>query len=415
MDLLAHETASLASSSSRSKTVTDREVSRPAALTSRTSDFWLLGGASILLWGVLGIGQSLRGSSEAIENHFTQLAGLFSIFSIFCNYPHFMISYRFGYGQGAKFIFRHWFSLVALPLGLIALYALAYFKFDSEISEASWVLTSNHLFDKVGIGFRFGTLSNLGTETLSLSVLLMNLTVGWHYSKQVFGCMMVYSKYDLYPISKIQRHIIKASLFSVAFFNFFYLAIYAPEYNSNSLARGYFFNIPMISLGLPKFLIPLSAVMSAVFAVATIYFVFYKNYRTHGRPTSLNLLIPWMAFHIWWIPLFRQNEYYFLAVPFFHSLQYLPFAYRRVIGNVKQNTKRNDVTRALKLGSLLLIGFSAFEWIPSQLDKTLDTSWYLKTWFFMIAFAVFINVHHFFIDSVVWKLDQKEVRNTLLN
>jgi hypothetical protein len=63
---------------------------------------------------------------------------------------------------------------------------------------------------------------------------------------------------------------------------------------------------------------------------------------------------------------------------------------------------------------LLLVGFSAFELVPSLLDRAFQTEWYLKTWFFMIAFAVFINVHHFFIDSVVWKFNQDEVRNSLL-
>ena len=79
--------------------------------------------------------------------------------------------------------------------------------------------------------------------------------------------------------------------------------------------------------------------------------------------------------------------------------------------------KRNqwfNLNRSLRLGLLLFVGFCAFELIPSSLDRALETTWYLKTWFFMIAFAVFINVHHFFIDSVVWKFNQTEIRDSLL-
>ena len=68
----------------------------------------------------------------------------------------------------------------------------------------------------------------------------------------------------------------------------------------------------------------------------------------------------------------------------------------------------------MRLALLLLIGFCAFELVPNLLDNAFQTEWYLKTWFFMIAFAVFINVHHFFIDSVVWKFNQAEIRKSLL-
>jgi hypothetical protein len=391
------------------ETVETVEWQNKAALVSRSTDFWLLGGASIAVWALMGVAGFFRNSSEAVENHFLQLGAVFSVLSLVCNHPHFMISYRFAYGQGSKFIVKHWFSMIGLPLGLIAIYALAYFNFEADMSSWNSVVTVNGIFKTLGLGFRLGTLANFGTEVLSLSVLLMNLTVGWHYSKQVFGCTMVYARYDEYPFSNLQRTILKSSLFSIAFFNFFYMAIYAPEYNSNAIAKSYFFNIPLIPLGLPSFLIPLSAAAVLISGLATIYFVFFRNYRMTGLKPSLGLLVPWVAFHVWWIPLLSQSEYYLLAIPFFHSLQYLPFAYRRATAGAKATNYR-----PIKLALLLLIGFSAFELIPSLLDKGLETSWYLKTWFFMIAFAVFINVHHFFIDSVVWKISDPKVGGTLI-
>ena len=323
-----------------------------------------------------------------------------------------MISYRFAYGRGIGFIFKHWFSLLFVPLGLIALYTVAYLKFDTPISERPSIIGFNAFVASLGIAFRLGTLSNFGSEILSLSVWVMYLTVGWHYSKQVFGCMMVYAHYDHYRITRFQRNLIKASVFSVAVFNFFFFSIYAPQYSSNTTTQNFFFNIPIIAFGLPGFLIPLSGTVVVLLAALVFFKVILKKKKEHGLWPSQNFLVPWIAFHIWWIPLIRQSEYYFLAIPFFHSLQYLPFAYRLEKGNRKKEW--SSVKSGIAVAVLLLIGISAFELVPGLLDEAMESVWYFKTWFFLIAFAVFINVHHFFIDSTLWKFNHPDVRRGLL-
>jgi hypothetical protein len=401
------------SSSALKKTVESGRDVQSQAVSTRFADLWLLGGASILLWAVMAVGSRFRESAESIDLHFFQMAAFFSLMSIFCNHPHFMISYRFGYGRGVKFVGQHWFKLLVLPLGLIALYAVAYAKFNAQISDLPLVVFANHIFEKTGWAFRLGKLDNLGIETLSLSVLLMNLTVGWHYSKQVFGCIMVYSRYDRYPLTPLKRNLLKANLFGIAFLNFFYLTLHRPDYNADPLAKSYFFNIPMIDLGLPSLLLPLSAAFVGLSTAAVLFFIFYANFKKHRVWPSANLIVPWIAFHIWWIPILKLPEYYFLAIPFFHSLQYLPFAYRLESPKIRA-WKYKDFDFCLRLALLLFVGFCAFELVPSLLDRFFETTWYLKTWFFMIAFAVFINIHHFFIDSVVWKFDQADVRENLL-
>jgi hypothetical protein len=59
---------------------------------------------------------------------------------------------------------------------------------------------------------------------------------------------------------------------------------------------------------------------------------------------------------------------------------------------------------------ITLAGVAGFELIPSSLDLYLATSINQSAWFFMGATAIFINVHHFFIDSVVWKFEQAEMK-----
>jgi len=72
--------------------------------------------------------------------------------------------------------------------------------------------------------------------------------------------------------------------------------------------------------------------LSAVFLVATlgavVVGVFWRVHRETKRWPSLNMLVPYVAMYLWWVPLFMQSEFYMYVVPVFHSLQYLPFVYK---------------------------------------------------------------------------------------
>ncbi|MCM0605985.1 MAG: hypothetical protein KA715_07825 [Xanthomonadaceae bacterium] len=390
-----------------------RPQSDSTSLISKLWDFWLLGGASIVFWVFMITLKQLKEFSEPLEKHFVGLAPVFALLLVFCNYPHFMMSYKFAYGQGTKFVWKNWISLVAVPVLLAASFGLAFFLFETEIDAFQSVGFINLVTDKVGLDFRLGSLKNLGTEILSFSVLLMFLLVGWHYSKQVFGCVILYSRYEKYPLSQLQRNLIKWSLLSVAVFNFLYLSIYSPQYNSTSVPKTYFLNIPSVPLGLPGWFIPLSELIVGVLTVASAYLIFYRNYKNKKILPSLNLITPWIAFYIWWIPVSSLGEYYFLAVPFFHSLQYLAFAYRRDVSRA-QNMKKFNFTMSVRVVLLLFMGLITFELLPSFLDSYSESYWNFRTWFFMISIPVFINIHHYFIDSVTWKFESKEVSESLL-
>jgi hypothetical protein len=371
-----------------------------------------MGGASILLWLILCIAQPFRYDSEILQGRFLQMGAVFSIMTLFCNHPHFMITYKFSYGRGARFILQHWLTLLVVPAALMLLYGIAYVKFSTQIGEWPSVKAFNAVTGKLGLNYRLGTLGNLGTELLSFSILLMNLTVGWHYSKQVFGCTMVYARYDSYLMSTFQRRLIKASLFSVAIFNFLSRSIYAPEYNSKSVKEAYFFNVPLVPIGLPSILIPITAAICALLAIAVLVGVFFSNYRRTGKWPSPNLVVAWLAFCVWWVPVVRQTEFYFIAIPFFHSLQYLPFAHR-LETYADRKDRMESVRSTIRLAALLLIGFAAFELVPSILDDRLGTRWLKDGQFFMIAIPISINIHHFFMDSVIWKFNREEIRSGL--
>jgi hypothetical protein len=91
-------------------------------------------------------------------------------------------------------------------------------------------------------------------------------------------------------------------------------------------------------------------------------------------------------------------------IPFFHSLQYLPFAYQRM-GSELDAGKPVNPSRAMTLNVLAVLaaGIAMFDLIPNYIDAKLEVRTEFGVSFFLIAFAVFLNVHHFFIDSSIWK------------
>ncbi|MGZ3712686.1 MAG: hypothetical protein ACXVBE_13060, partial [Bdellovibrionota bacterium] len=167
-------------------------------------------------------------------------------------------------------------------------------------------------------------------------------------------------------------------------------------------------------LGLPPVLEILAKVALIAGILGFIYFVVIANFQKSRKLPSANFLVPLVAFYAWWVPLIPQKEFYFMMVPFFHSLQYLPFAYRM---ELKQLASKPHAEKrfAIRLLLLLAIGFAAFEAIPGALDSNLSSSLGNIPLFFTISFVVFINIHHFFLDSVLWRFQDEKMKSAILS
>lgn len=381
-------------------------ASRRSSILNSLSDFWLLGGLSILMCAVMHFVNYFRDGNETFELRFMQVGALFSVLSILCNHPHFLISYRFGYGRGFRFIREHWFALVAVPIALIVSYGVAFSYYNSVIPESAWMTFINTTLAQIGIGFSFGQSGKIGEEIVGLTIWLMYLTVGWHYCKQVYGCMMVYAYYDGYKLKSWQKEVFKWSAISIAFYQFMYMTTLMGD---NPQFQGFH----MSPVSLPGWMNAAAIALLILTAVAAITIIFQVHKNTKAWP-SIHFLTPWIAFYVWWIPIGRVPEYYLLMVPFFHSLQYLPFAFRLESGKIR-SSKWFNLEVSIKIIALLSVGFLSFEFIPTLLDKTLETSTYQSSWFFLTAIPVFINIHHFFIDSVIWKFKDEGMESLLVD
>lgn len=381
---------------------------RPSgALLGRGADFWLLGGASIATWLAFALVEPLRGDSPIVDQYMKALGPTAAALTIVANKPHFMASYMLAYGRGGRFVLGRWFQLVAVPVGLIVLIGLGLGNYHDTGHAGGAFAPVRGALAALGARAGFGAATGSGQILLGLLVALMLLSVGWHYSKQTYGCMMVYAKFDGYPLAPRQRAIIRWSLHAVWASNFCYI---------NALPYpGDFHGVPSPRLGLPGWVATGATLVCVAAFLVTVQTVLVRNRLAHGRTPSANFLVPYLAFALWWTPPLIQKDLFIYLVPFFHSLQYLPFVHKmesRRLGATRPDTARaRGIVAAF---ALVAAGFLAFDLLPDTADALAGTWKRLGIGAFVMAAALFINIHHYFIDNVLWRFRDPEVREYLL-
>lgn len=384
-------------------------MKRYESVISPTLDFWLFGGASLLFFLVMCLAKVLGGENEVLQQRFLQIPVAFALLSLVCNHPHFLSSYKLAYGRGLRFIFQNPVSLVIVPLGLVCFYYIGFRNYNVEIGESNLVVQMNQISEGLGIGFNFGSSLTLGPELIGLSIWLMYLTVGWHYSKQVFGVVLIQAAYANYTVSPFQKTLLKMNVSCIAIYQFLFMAKAMGKYSGSAMKDPRFGGIELSKLVLPEWVFELAKGATGISLCLVIVFWFGRNWINQRAFPNLNILTPLVAFHIWWVPLLEMPEYYLVMIPFFHSLQYLPFVYR-VEDHLYGQSKYKNLKMNLSFLLIGIAGFLFFEMIPLSIDKYFETSVNYSAWIFVTMFAVFINIHHFFIDSVIWKFHQPEIR-----
>lgn len=366
-------------------------------LLSRRADFWLMGGASLVVWVMMMIVTSFAPSAWArdllLKIGLVATVGSFLVFQ-----PHFIYTYRMAYGRGMAFVFRRWPQLIGVPLLLISVYATALFFYGTPVQ--SGILIE---FFPEAAGFTYGRL------ILSVVLSSMFLMLGWHHSKQTFGCMMVYRKFDNYPVSRSQRRLLLGSLYSL-------WAVNVVVAQANDQLPTPFYGLPLYT---PKILESLRVpVISICWLLVfwSLYQLVFKNWRDFRKRPSANFLVPLIAILLWWAPPFYQRDFYIWFSTVFHALQYWPFAFRYEQGRATHSQPAKRKLLKLAVWGIVLGALCTF--LPMAVDVVAlpnlmeDVS--AQVGFFLIAFQTSLNIHHYFLDSVIWRLDQPEIRNFIV-
>ena len=247
--------------------------------------------------------------------------------------------------------------------------------------------------------------------SLGLLIQSMFLLVGWHYVKQGFGVMTVLAARRGVRFSPRERLAILTHCY--AGWAYAWASPYDPGKEVEEKGLVY------TTIAHPHGLERLTLVVFLASAV-WLFGVLARKWRREGR---LPIVTPLMAMlcSVWiWSVYSSIDPLVVYAVPALHSLQYLYFVWL-----LKGNEARDregppwfERAASVRLGllavSALGLGWLLFHGAPAALDDFLvprrsrftDLG---PTPYFAAIFAV-VNIHHYFMDYVIWRRDNRQTR-----
>jgi hypothetical protein len=356
-------------------------------LFSPLIDFLCLGGSTLLL---LPIVLALGGRDD-----YAGMAATMLIIAHLLNHPHFAASYQIFY--------RGFRQKLRGALG-------RHFMFAGIIVPAL-----------LGAFFLYGTLT-ASTRLLGYAANLMALAVGWHYVKQGYGMLMV--------DAALKRRFLDERAKRVLLVNC-YMTWAASWLGFNAVASQHdLWGLAYYSFAIPQPIITVAAGAAALSGAGALW-VLGQDWRRTGT-LPVNGAIAYFVSLYAWLMFITINPIWALMVPALHSLQYLVVVSRFQLNyetdrlSDERYKSRSLVRRCfgrhplphmaiffLVAGALGWVGFWG---LPTVLDGLVgydDVG--LTPTLFLFFFWVFINVHHYFMDSVMWRRENPDTRRYLFS
>jgi hypothetical protein len=261
-------------------------------------------------------------------------------------------------------------------------------------------------------GWAIAGLARQSAFALGLLIQLMFLLVGWHYVKQGFGVLVVLAARRGVRFTGGERLAILAHCFA----GWAYAWANPADPGRDLEEKGVVYRSIAHSAALER-----TALVALLATIPPLVWVLARRWRREGQlpiagPLTAFLLTIWS----WTIyssidPLVRY------AIPALHSVQYLYFVWL-LKGN--EATEREgppwfEPSAGVRLGiltaSALGLGWPLFHGLPAAMDGALvsrHTALHTDlgpTPYFAAIFA-FVNIHHYFMDHVLWRRDNPETR-----
>lgn len=345
-------------------------------LISPMWDFLLLGGGSVI--ALLLIKLTLVAYEEK-EGVALSLAWTL-LLSNLVNHPHFAHSYQIFYSNfGEKISFRYENSL-----------RVRYFVIGV-------------ILPPLIIGGLLCALLLEQPRVLGLAANAMFFFVGWHYVKQGYGMAMLDAALKRRFFNVVEKKILLQNAYATWIFSWILLNFALQDDSAKYFGVSYFV-IPV-----PVWLLMASAV--GCFGFTCRFFFMLLRRFCSGVAIPVNGIVAYVVTLYIWL-LFR-DPITILWVPLFHSLQYLTVVWRFKINKITSE-KSPSVRPAYRMAIFAAFGFGlgylGFWQFPAWLDANVP---YNKEIFGVSAFFyiswIFINVHHYFIDSVMWRKGNMDV------
>ena len=375
------------------------------------ADFLLLGGGSFI---VLAAMAAFFPRDEASR---VALAGATLFLAHFVNHPHFAHSYQIFYRGFARKAFG---CEAPLPPGE----GLGVREEQSSPPEptpaslAARYRFAGILVPAVLAAFFAAALAEGSVALLGLAANVMFFTVGWHYAKQGYGILMLDAARKGIQFGATERQRLLWNTHLTWVVNWLVV--------NDALAARELWGITWYLIDVPDALL---VAMVAAVAVSTLAVGrdLFATWRAE-RALPLNGLLAYVAAVYVWLAVGRFDPVLLLVVPLFHSLQYLAVVWRyqlnveaeRCSGMGECRRRWRVWLRSAPVGLARfavvggILGAAGFWWAPIVADALTgyDRAVFGTTLFLFIGWT-FINIHHYFIDNVIWRRENPEARRYL--
>ncbi|WP_211276687.1 hypothetical protein [Erythrobacter tepidarius] len=359
----------------------------PRHLFGPVIDFLCLGGSSLLLLPLIFLLPEAELKAP--------LATAMMLLTNLVNHPHFAHSYQIFYRGYARKAFTpalgRAMQVRYLVAGLVVPLLLAAFLVHGALAA--------------------------DTRLLGYAGNLMALAVGWHYAKQGYGMLMVDAALKRRFLDERTKKILLANCYAVWLAAWVGINLAVQQENLWGLAY-YSFALPQ-----PLFFLTSAA---ACLTTALSVWTLAMHWRGKGTLPVTGVVAYGVSLYLW-LAFLRVNPLWVLVVPALHSLQYLTVVWRYQLNYEKARLanvayRKGNLLRALfgpsPVGQMIafvatgaLLGFLAFWAIPLVAESIVPYDRQAITGFlFLFTFWIFINIHHYFLDSVMWRRENPDTR-----
>jgi hypothetical protein len=363
-----------------------RRAPRQGYLFGPWFDFLILGGGSVIVCALIAL--LLPNGIPTVQQ-----ALLVTILMTAINQPHFAHSYQMFYRN-----FRGKAFGDSYARGLRIRYVIAGLLVPTAL-----------------IAFLVGTALTGHVRMLAYSANVMFFLVGWHYVKQGYGILIVDSVQKRLIFSDRAKTLLRLNGYAC------WMVAWVGANHALSEPSGYI-GLTYFSLPLPNAIYYLS-IAAAVLTTLAILYVLAQKWRETKGALPWNGIAAYLTTLYLWVIFVRINPLVLAVIPTFHSLQYLAVVWRYQLNAGARTTPARPSLLsafcptgvlpnfAMFVGFGVLLGFIGFMGAPRVLDVLLP---YDKHVFgpslFLFGFYIFINVHHYFLDNVMWRRGNPDVQ-----
>ena len=284
------------------------------------------------------------------------------------NMPHFLASYRIVY-RSREMILKHKWASIYLPALLLA-YSFA------AVLEARYSQVLVIMFVTIASGY-----------------------LAWHYTGQVWGMMASFAYLEGVRFEPSERLLVRTSLRILLAWHVSWF-LYTQLKNPTTVR-------PLYML--------MSAGTAVAFALGAIGLA--KMRQRTGKLPPMRALVAWLAIFVWYAVMARDPKALFW-IQIAHAVQYLSFPIRVELNRTEQSSAARGARVAGHMiiygVSLLGLSYLAAQVLPAAVMSTVGNMFGEQpARVAPILILMFINIHHYFTDGVIWKIGNPEVRREL--